>query len=155
MQKNSNSASADNFTCGDGSGRLAPCASLAYPYVPMQQNDPKRYEADTALTKGTLFPGLDLPFMDYVSPDCHVSGELGELMALDFVVDELGLYLDTHQNDTEALELFTQYAALAKEAERRYVAACGPLTQDQVTAARGYTWLKNPWPWDYRERDGE
>lgn len=37
-------------------------APLAFPYVPMQKNDPERYSQQDALRAGTLFPGLNLPF---------------------------------------------------------------------------------------------
>ena len=38
------------------------CAPLAFPYVPVQKNDPERYSQQDALKAGTLFPGLNLPF---------------------------------------------------------------------------------------------
>ena len=44
-----------------------------------------------------------------------VPAALAELMALDFAIDELGLYLDTHPNDSEALELFNSYIKLAQQ----------------------------------------
>ena len=33
------------------------CAPLAFPYVPVQKNDPERYSQQDALKAGTLFPG--------------------------------------------------------------------------------------------------
>ena len=39
---------------------------------------------------------------------------LGELMALDFAIDELGLYLVTHAQDQEALQLYWSYIKLAR-----------------------------------------
>ena len=49
--------------CCDREGSLpARCAPLAFSYVPMQNNNPKRYDQRQALQQGTLFPGLDLPF---------------------------------------------------------------------------------------------
>ena len=36
-------------------------------------------------------------------------------MALDFAIDELGLYLVTHADDQEVLNLYWKYIALAKE----------------------------------------
>lgn len=41
--------------------------------------------------------------------------ELRELMALDFVTDELGLYLDTHASDTQAFETFKSFLKLYEE----------------------------------------
>ena len=73
---------------------------------------------------------------------------LCELMALGFAINELGLYLDTHQDDQEALALYIDYVKLFKEGRQRYEAAYGPIQQSAVTDA-GYTWLNDPWPWDY------
>ena len=73
---------------------------------------------------------------------------LCELMALDFAITELGLYLDTHRDDKEALQLYTNYVTLAKDGRQRYEAAYGPLQQTAVTLAGGYTWLDDPWPWE-------
>lgn len=73
---------------------------------------------------------------------------LCELMALGFALTELGLYLDTHQNDKEALGLYIKFAAMAKEGRKRYEEIYGPLRQSSVTEA-GYTWLDNPWPWEF------
>ena len=84
-------------TCGDACGTMPECAPLAVPYVPFQQTNPKRYSQQDALNNGTLFPGLNLPFR--VKPDAAkvMGGALAELQALEFVLVELGLYLDTHQ----------------------------------------------------------
>ena len=52
----------ENSACGVGQGRLPGCAQLAFPYIPMQENNPSRYSRMEALETGTLFPGLNLPF---------------------------------------------------------------------------------------------
>ena len=70
---------------------------------------------------------------------------LSELMALDFAIDELGLYLVTHADDQEVLNLYWKYIALAKEGRARYQEQYGPLTQTTVTEG-GYRWLNDPWP---------
>lgn len=49
--------------CGGINGSLpGTCAQMAFPYIPMQDMNPKRYDNREALQRGTLFPGLDLPF---------------------------------------------------------------------------------------------
>ena len=48
-------------------GRLPAKAPLANAYVPFQSEKPPRYEARTAMVRGTLFPGLELPFMGMVN----------------------------------------------------------------------------------------
>ncbi len=135
--------------CDYTSGMLPSCAPLAMAYTPMQPGSSPRYEADQALIRGTLFPGLDLPFMNIVNTKSMTDTALGELMALRFVCDELKLYLDTHSGDKEAFALLKDMLALAREAHRRYVEKYGPVKFDDLESADSYTWLDNPWPWNY------
>ena len=79
-------------------------------------------------------------------------GDVAELQALEFVLVELGLYLDTHQGDAEAFELYKQYAAMEKEAREKYEAMNGPVTQMATANAKTWAaWLSEPWPWNYQE----
>ena len=72
---------------------------------------------------------------------------LCELMALDFAIDELGLYLTTHPNDKQAQELYWGYIRLGREGRARYEEANGPLCKTAITEG-GFRWLDDPWPWD-------
>lgn len=138
--------------CGDACGTMPDCAPLAVPYVPFQQTGSKRYSQQDALNNGTLFPGLNLPFHLKSDAANAVSGPLGELQALEFVLVELGLYLDTHQGDAEAFELYRQYAALERQARETYESMCGPVTQTAVANSKSWSaWLGDPWPWNYQE----
>lgn len=136
--------------CGVGNGSLpGKCAPLAFPYIPMQENNPPRYNQEDALENGTLFPGLNLPFKAAIQAKTKLSNTaLVELMALDFAIDELGLYLVTHAQDQEALQLYWAYIKLAQEGRAKYQKMYGPLLQTDITEADGYIWLNNPWPWE-------
>lgn len=136
--------------CPDANGLMPDCAPLAVPYVPFQQMGSKRYTQAAALNNGTLFPGLNLPFHVKAEARDVVSGHLAELQALEFVLVELAMYLDTHQNDSEAFELYRQYAAMEQEARERYEAMHGPLTHRGIANEKSWaSWLKDPWPWNY------
>ena len=139
----------DACVCGDRDGLLPRrCAPLAFPYIPMQNQNPKRYDQRQALQQGTLFPGLDLPFhRELQSRFPAANSALSELMALDFAIDEMGLYLVTHADDQEALELYWSYIKLAKEGRKKYEAVYGPLSQTTITEG-SYRWLDDPWPWE-------
>lgn len=141
----------DRATCSDTHGSLPTCGALAVPYVPVQQTGSKKYDQTEALSNGTLFPGLNLPFHIQSTARSVTSTPLAELQALEFVVLELGLYLDTHQDDTEAMELFRQYVALEKEGRKRYEAQYGPLTQSAAAQSKTFDWIKDPWPWNAAE----
>ena len=136
--------------CAVGSGTLpGPCAPLAFPYIPMQEKNPVRYSRMEALQTGTLFPGLDLPFKAAIQAQTKLNNTaLVELMALDFAIDELGLYLTTHADDKEALQLYWSYIKLAQEGREKYQKMYGPLLQTDLTPEAGYAWLQDPWPWE-------
>ena len=139
-------------SCADTCGLMPDCAPLAVPYVPFQQTGSKRYSQQDALNNGTLFPGLNLPFHLKADAKNAVNGPLAELQALEFVLVELGLYLDTHQGDEEAFALYRQYAALEREAREKYEATYGPLLQSSTANSKSWgAWLSDPWPWNYQE----
>ena len=130
-------------------GMLPACAPLANPFVPFQRDDPPVYAAAVGAVRGTLFPGLDLPFKAAIQARTKLPNTaLVELMALDFAVTELNLYLDTHPQDQEALGLYASYIKLAKEGREKYTAKYGPLDSAELVLEDGYTWLNDPWPWE-------
>ena len=141
--------SAANSECGVNDGSLpGSCATLAYPYIPMQGNNPPRYSQNDAMQAGTLFPGLNLPFHKEIRSRFPMANSaLSELMALDFAIQELGLYLNTHANDKEVLELYWSYVRLGKQGREKYVAQYGPLCETDITPG-SFKWLNDPWPWD-------
>ena len=130
-------------------GRLPAMAPLANPYVPFQLENPPRYEARTGLVRGTLFPGLDLPFMGMTNNKELPVTSLSDLQALGFAIQELALYLDTHRDDQEALEIYRNYQKLYNHCREEYLKKHGPLNHAQETDAKQYTWLNDPWPWEY------
>ena len=120
-------------------GELPDTAPLAMAYVPLQKSVSPAYESMEALSRGTLFPGLDLPFMGMVNKTQDVT-PLTEMMALCFVAHELALYLDTHQDDAEAFAMYQSFLALKKEARERYVKQCGPVTHEDMLGMERYAW---------------
>ena len=135
--------------CGGKNGSLpSSCAALAFPYISMQGKNPQRYDNREALQRGTLFPGLDLPFhRELKTRFPAANSQLSELMALDFAIDELGLYLTTHRDDQEALALYWDYIRLGQAGRKKYEELYGPLMQTDITEGT-FKWLDDPWPWD-------
>ena len=129
-------------------GRLPAMAPLANPYVPFQLENPPRYEARKGLIRGTLFPGLDLPFMGMVNTKEKNITPKTELQVMAFAIQELALYLDTHRDDQEALELYQQYQKAYHNAVMEYSKHCGPINHAMPTSG-DYAWLDDPWPWEY------
>lgn len=152
MEEKNMRRSSDSFKDGSLPGR----APLAFPYVPFQDENPPKYSGEDALTRGTLFPGLDLPFMNKVNTSNPYAGTpLGELMALDFMIKELNLYLDTHPDDSDAFSLLQSVIKLSEEGREKYVRMYGPISLNDLKNCSKYVWLKGPWPWEYNERTGD
>lgn len=128
-------------------GKLPQCGMLAVPYVPVQRSTDGSYQVEKGLARGTLFPGLDLPYLGMINQNVDISTPMKELMALGFAVQELGLYLDTHRDDQEAEKLFQKYNKLYSEGVAEYERRYGPL---QMTSSGGpaFDWVDDPWPWD-------
>ena len=72
-----------------------------------------------------------------------------DLQALEFVVLELGTYLDTHPDDKEALELYRTYQKMYHDAMMEYSEQCDPLNHVTPVKHGKYTWIDEPWPWEY------
>ncbi len=132
-----------------GEGRLPSLAPLANPYVPFQMENAPRYEPRKGLIRGTLFTGLDLPFMGMVNKNELPVTPLSELQVMGFAIQELALYLDTHKNDQEAYELYVTLQKMYNEAKDAYEKENGPLTHYSRTKQKEYKWLDDPWPWEY------
>ena len=146
---------AKKLTGNYGEGRLPAMAPLANPYVPFQIEGPVRYEPRKAMVRGTLYPGLDLPFMGMVNQNNLPVTPLSEIQVLAFAVQELALYLDTHPEDMEALELYRQYQQLYQKASQAYEREKRPLNHAAPGQGDTYAWLDDPWPWEYAANKGE
>ena len=143
-----------NGGCSAGKGTLPSCAPLANPYVPFQMRNPEQYQPAKGMVRGTMFPGLDLPFMGMVNNTEKNRTLKHQIQSLSFAMTELGLYLDTHKEDKEALELFNSYKELYDELIAEYESKYGPLTQMEAGRDGVYSWLDNPWPWDIAAQEG-
>lgn len=74
---------------------------------------------------------------------------LHELQAVDFVLCDLTLYLDTHPDDKKALAQFQQFQKRKHSLVQQYEAAFGPLYEFGVSPSDSnrWTWSDTPWPW--------
>lgn len=129
-------------------GKLPAMAPLANPYVPFQLDNPPKYEARKGFIRGTIFPGLDLPFMGLVNNKEKPVTPKSELQVMAFVIQELALYLDTHRDDREALEVYQKYQELYHKCMMEYNKQCSP-TNHHTPTEGPYRWLDDPWPWEY------
>lgn len=124
------------------------------------------YEPEKALCCGTIFPELNLPFYaastleetngkEQTAEQKGKSGEKDLLRKIDeisFVLNDLTLYLDTHETDDSALVLFGKTLNMRQELMREFAAKNYPLTQTCMAGAGNegtkFRWTDGPAPWE-------
>jgi spore coat protein JB len=75
-------------------------------------------------------------------------GLMEQLQAVDFVLVELTLYLDTHNNDAEAIQQFNHYAKERRRLKKAVENIYGPLMQfGNSYSGYPWNWDDSPWPW--------
>ena len=67
--------------------------------------------------------------------------------AVSFFLDDMRLYLDTHPDDAEALELFSEYQNKRHALIAEYTAKFGPIDSYYPGVENGWTWINDPMPW--------
>jgi spore coat protein JB len=71
-----------------------------------------------------------------------------DLQAVDFVLIELNLYLDTHPEDLEALKQFNTFAQQSQALRRTFEERFGPLLGGGKSFSTfPWAWKEPPWPW--------
>ena len=68
------------------------------------------------------------------------------IKSLNFAIIELGLYLDTHNDDEKALCLHRKYCKEYRELTDKYQKVYGPLTIH--FPCNKWRWIEEPWPWE-------
>ena len=95
-----------------------------------------------------MYPGLDLPFMGMANKHQLPDNAKTQLQTLAFAIQELALYLDTHRNDRQALQLYRNYQKMYHNCMMKYNENVGP-TNHHIPSQGDYNWLDDPWPWEY------
>lgn len=79
--------------------------------------------------------------------ECNRDMMLKELMAADFLLIDLGLYLNTHPYEQNAINLYNQNFKRAKVLRENYERLFGPLTLLNCSKCP-WQWIQGPWPWE-------
>lgn len=141
--------------------------ALAIASVPIQKWGTV-YDDTTALEKGTVFPKLNKPF--YKADDSESIPKGGKKLEADkdpeqmereellskinevsFAVNDLTLYLDTHENDSEALNCFTERLQERTRLMKAFAGKFYPLTQVCMAdcgVSDKFSWTEGPMPWE-------
>ena len=73
---------------------------------------------------------------------------LNEIMSLNFAINDLVLYLDTHPNDSCAIRMHNNYSDQVQNLISQYQNAYGPLTVNFTSNSNNWQWSDEPWPWE-------
>lgn len=75
---------------------------------------------------------------------------LNRLTALDFMAVDLGLYLNTHPMEKQAIALYNKIIMAADTVRAKYEELYGPLCSFRSlnTSDTQWKWSDNPWPWE-------
>lgn len=71
---------------------------------------------------------------------------LHEIMSLNFAINDLVLYLDTHPTDSRAINMHSEYSEKVIELTQKYQKLYGPLTVN--FSSETWDWIDQPWPWE-------
>jgi spore coat protein JB len=72
-----------------------------------------------------------------------------KLMALQFAIVELNLFLDTHPDSEQALQEYNRLLEQFEVAKKLYIENYGPLVNFGYGKSKfPWQWVNEPWPWD-------
>ena len=76
-----------------------------------------------------------------------------KIQEIDFAIIDLNLFLDTHPNCKDALELFTKLAATSRSLKSDYQRKYGPLYAANSENSTPFAWVHDDykWPWQKQE----
>lgn len=93
-----------------------------------------------------VLPSMELPKAKECPRDCKREEMIMKVRELDFAVEDIALYLNTHPDDRRALCLHNTYAKQLRDVKDKYQRVYGPLTID--FPCNKWRWLETPWPWE-------
>ncbi len=73
------------------------------------------------------------------------------LQEVDFALNEVVLFLDTHPRNKSALNYYKKYAEMHKMLVAEYTRLYGPLFNTLAKAEDYFEWVEDPWPWEVSE----
>mgnify|MGYP003397964269 CR=1 FL=1 len=73
---------------------------------------------------------------------------LRRLSSTHFALVELNIFLDTHPNNKDALNMFNAYNKKYTRQLNEYQEKYGPITAKNNYDNTDWNWINGPWPWD-------
>ena len=118
-----------------------------------KKNEKNIFSLDEGFSKGNMFPNEYKPYKNYKPGQLKANNpkdeKLYKIMALNFAINDLNLYLDLHPNKEDEFQKFKHLLKERKILEDEFVKEYGPLKLDQVNG-NTFNWVSK-FPW---EKDG-
>ena len=73
---------------------------------------------------------------------------MNKIYELGFTLTETMLYLDTHPDDLEAIEFYTEIKEKYSDALRKFADYQGPMNITNMTNDNYWMWVATPMPWE-------
>jgi hypothetical protein len=145
--------------------------NLAIANIPIQEWG-KLYHEEEALNIGTIFYDLNMPFFAAETVLASKSSIASSVKALEknneqvdrenlmtkitqcsFFLDDLTLYLDTHEKDTQAIQLYYKKVNECAELRKQFAQEFYPLTRLCIPYSMNendasFCWQDGPMPWE-------
>lgn len=73
---------------------------------------------------------------------------LKQIVASEFIKEDLALFLNTHPMDKDALAKYNFYVMESKGLRESYEMNYGMLSEHNSMSPYPWQWINNPWPWE-------
>ena len=76
---------------------------------------------------------------------------LNRLQICDFALNDAALFLNTHPENTDALEFYRKHQLMRKQTLKEYTGKFGPIKHSDFGGEKHWAWVDGPWPWQTEE----
>lgn len=114
-------------------------------------NKRENLNLDGGFYLGNIFSDSYKGYKNYKQKKINAYSEqqkmLLRIQELDFIINDLNLYLDVYPNDMKCFELFKKYSMELNSLKKKYYEKYQVLELIYDTKDK-YTWIDDPWTWD-------
>ena len=121
-------------------------------FIGISDNDynDQLYSIDEGFMKGNMFENEYKPYKNFkvkqIKANNQKEEKLYKIMALNFAINDLNLYLDLHPDNQEKLQTFKSLIKQKETLEEEYTKEYGPLKLEQVSG-KNFNWVSS-FPWE-------
>lgn len=127
-----------------------------YMLTPTNLGDNNRlFNSYDGFIRGNMFADLYSPYTPNEPYNLVPANEreafLNKIREYGFALVDLDLYLDTHPDDRDKINVYNQYLQLQNQAVEEYESKYGPLSlKSNALNSYPWAWEMPPWPWEVK-----